>query len=367
MRKTAKLKTSVKENDLVKKTNTKKRKGDRKATKRKGKASKGCTMAISPSAREPDSIVLPPKLDTNVVDEAYVKVLEEFDGLSKKKHKLSSDDIQSLSKLLSVGDLYKICLLKILISNKVANSHGMSESQFFKEMFDIDKSVLSRIKKCICVLSELFGDGYSKYPIVSRDTLLTLHKIMKLSEKADYDVDLKEVWDEALSISEADDRKKVFARDVKEAALDILPSEIFDQIDMSKIQIEKTDKNDEEEDEETQLVTINLELDINSFRFEEAKEQVRNCNSMQSMSNTLKDVAQALDDYGAKLDDANPLNPFNKLQTEQGEEFEELFKKHKSELDELEMDIVAYLEGLEKLHSLIAKKVKSSKEQFLKP
>ena len=88
---------------------------------------------------------------------------------------------------------------------------------------------------------------------------------------------------------------------------------------------------------------------------------------MQSMSNTLKDVVQALDDYGAKLDDANPLNPFNKLITEQGEEFEELFKKHKRELDELEMDIVAYLEGLEKLHCLIAKKVKSSKEQFLKP
>lgn len=364
MRRTAKSKTSVKANDVAKQTHTKKRKGDRKATKRKGKASKDCTMVTSPAARQLDSIVLPPKLDTNLVDEAYVKVLEEFDGLSKNKHKLNSDDIQSLSKLLSVGDLYKICLLKILISNKVANSHGMSESQFFKEMFDIDKSVLSRIKKCICVLSELFGDDYSKYPIVSRDTLLTLHKIMKLSEEADYDVDLKEVWDEALSISEADDRKKVFARDVKEAALDILPSEIFDQIDMSKIQIEK---NDAEEDEDPPLVTINLELDINSFSFEDAKEQVRNCNSMQSMNNTLKDVAQAFDNYDAKLDDANPLNPCNKLIAEQNEEFEELIKKHKRELDDLEMDIGTYLEGLVKLHDLIAKKVKSSKEQFLKP
>lgn len=367
MRKTAKSKTSVKENDVAKQTHTKKRKGDRNATKRKNKASKDCTMATSPAARQLDSIVLPPKLDTNVVDEAYVKVLEEFDGLSKKKHKLSNDDIQSLSKLLSAGDLYKICLLKILISNKVANSHGMSESQFFKEMFDIDKSVLSRIKNCIRVLSELFGDDYSNYPIVSRDTLLTLYKVMKLSEKADYDVDLKEVWDEALSISEADDRKKVFSRDVQDAALDILPSEIFDEIDMSKIQIEKTDKNDEEEDKETSLVKIDVELDINSFSFEDAKEQVTNCTSMQSMSNTLKDVIQALDDYGAKLDDANPLNPYSKLITEQEEEFEELFKKHKSELDELEIDIVAYLEGLEKLHSLIAKKVKSSKKQFLKP
>ncbi|WP_421133279.1 hypothetical protein [Alteromonas sp. A079] len=363
MRRTAKSKASVKANDVAKQTHTKKRKGDRKATKRKDKASKDCTMATSPAARQLDSIVLPPKLDTNVVDEAYVKVLEEFDGLSKNKHKLSNDDIQSLSKLLSAGDLYKICLLKILISNKVANSYGMSESQFFKKMFDIDKSVLSRIKNCIRVLIELYGDDYSKYPIVSRDTLLTLYKIMKLSRKADYHVDLKEVWDEAISISKADDRKKVFSRDVKEAALDILPSEIFDQIDMTKIQTEKND----EEDEETPLVTINLELDINHFSFEDAKEQVRNCNSMRSMSNTLKDVVQALDNYGAKLDDANPLNPYDKLITEQEEEFEELFKKHKRELDELEIDIVAYLEGLEKLHSLIAKKVKSSKEQFLKP
>lgn len=360
----SKSKRSLKQSDAISEKSVKQSKGERKATKQRNKETKTEQPKLTSLAKQSESSLVPPKLDANRVAEAYVKVLTELDGLSKEKDPLSDDDIQALSKLLSAGELYKICLVKILISNAVAKKHGMSESQFFKEEFDIEKSVLSKIKNCIRVLSELFGDDYSKYPVVSRDTLLTLYKIMKLSKKADYHVDIKEVWDEAISISKADDRKKVFSRDVKEAALDILPSEIFDQIDMTKIQ---TEKNDEEEDEETPLVTINLELDINHFSFEDAKEQVRNCTSMRSMSNTLKDVVQALDDYGAKLDDANPLNPYDKLITEQEEEFEELFKKHKRELDELEMDIVTYLEGLEKLHSLIATKVKSSKEQFLKP
>lgn len=359
----SKSKRSLKRSDAM---SVKLSKRERKATKHKNKETKRESKSIS-LAKQPERQVITSVIDTDRVAEAYVKALEEIDGLSKEKHPLSDDDIQALSKHLSAGDLYKICLVKILIGNKVAKKRGMSESQFFKEKFDIDKSVLSRVKNCIRVLSKLFGDDYSKYPIVSRDTLLTLYKIMKLSEKADYDVDLKEVWVEALSISEADDRKKVFSRDVKEAALDILPSEIFDQIVMSKTQIEEMNKMEGAEGEEVSLITINLVLDQNNFCYEDTKEQVMECTSMQSMNNALEDVAQALDDYGAKLDDANPLNPYHKLLTGQEEEFEELFKKHKRELDELEMDIVSYLEGLEKLHGLIANKVKSSKEQFLKP
>jgi len=364
MRKKATSNAPVKETDVVTKKRIKGRKKNRNVTKRKNTGTKSGSKLAPSSTKQPDAIVLPPKLNTNQVDEAYAKALEELDGLSRKQNPLSNDDIQALSKLLSAGDLYKICLIKILISNKVANRHGMSESQFFKEMFDIDKSVLSRIKSCIRVLNELFGDDYTKYPMVSRDTLLTLYKVLKLSEKAAYDLDLMEIWDNALAISAANNQKKVFSRDVQEAALDILPSEIFDQIDMSKIQIEKTE---ESEDEEIPLIMINLELDRKDFCFENAKKQVLECTSMQSMSNTLKDVTQALEDYDSKLDETNPLNPYNKLITEQEEEFEELFKKHKRELNELDMDLSAYLEGLEKLHSIITKQVKSSKRHFLKP
>lgn len=360
----SKLNTSDKESDVLEKKHKNKRKDDRKATKRKDTVTKRSTISTS---KQPSSPVLSPTLNTNQVEDAYVKVLKELDGSSRKKHPLSNDDIHALSKLLSAGELYKICLIKILINNKAANSHGMNESQFFKKIFDIDKSVLSRIKNCIRVLSKLFGDDYSTYPLVSRDTLLTLYKISKLSKKAEYELDLMEIWNEALSISEANNRKKVFSRDVQEAALDILPSKVFDQIDMSNIKIEKIDITERDEDEEVPLITINLDLDRNSFCLDDAKEQVIKCTSMQSMNKALHDVYQASDDYLAKLDESDPLNPYNKLLAEQEEEFEELFKRYKRDQEELIMDVATYLEDLQKLYDIIADNVKSLKRQFLKP
>ena len=343
MKKDSKSRTSTKENNLVSKKRTERLREGKQSTQRKRK---------SANKKKKNLSILPPKLNSKNVDKAHTQSLDELNALSKLNGTLTDEDIQEISKLLSAGDQFKICLIKVLIDNKVAKKHGMSESQFFGKTLQIEKSVLSRIKQCIRILRTLFGDDYTTYPTVSRDTLLTLSKILKLSEKTNIEVDIREIWEDAKEISEKNGNKRVVAKDIRSVALSKLPEEIFDQ-KISEENKSELDNYLESSESEINLLTISLELDVDDFCYEEANKQVKQCNCMQSLRHNLVNINQEIESYDTKLDDDNSLSPFHRLLVKQDEEFEDLFKEHQQEFDELVDGVFTHLDGLEKLQSNI--------------
>ena len=157
MKKDSKSRTSTKENNLVSKKRTERLREGKQSTQRKRK---------SANKKKKNLSILPPKLNSKNVDKAHTQSLDELNALSKLNGTLTDEDIQEISKLLSAGDQFKICLIKVLIDNKVAKKHGMSESQFFGKTLQIEKSVLSRIKQCIRILRTLFGDDYTTLSLI---------------------------------------------------------------------------------------------------------------------------------------------------------------------------------------------------------
>ena len=117
MKKDSKSRTSTKENNLVSKKRTERLREGKQSTQRKRK---------SANKKKKNLSILPPKLNSKNVDKAHTQSLDELNALSKLNGTLTDEDIQEISKLLSAGDQFKICLIKVLIDNKVAKKHGMS-------------------------------------------------------------------------------------------------------------------------------------------------------------------------------------------------------------------------------------------------
>lgn len=311
--------------------------------------------------------ILPPELDTKPVQEEFDKMCNKLNELSKENGRLSTIDIENAATILQANEHCQLRVVMILIDNKVPEQFCMKEAEFFKTQLGIEKSKLSRIKSCNRVLKTLFGTEYGTFPKVSNDALLVLHKIDKVSKKEQFNVDIKEIWTDAESISKRHGHKGVLTKDVREAAINILPAEVYDTIALKDART--SSKKTEPEVKLKQVVPLHLELGQTEYVLDlnDSKERVNQCKSIQSLAKAHEKVQGALDEFFDKMGSDESLNPLIMQNLNHSKELQELGERHQQELQELNDNLENYESGLRALEKFLEETIDARKRQRIKP